>query len=149
MGHYTPDEIDTLRDMVRAGNSNSEIAETLGRTEGAISVKLSHLGVTRRRRNKGRSWKHDDAVMMRMLREGYSTKDIAKALRRTPGAVFQRAKAFGGVKAIRAEFIESRAESMYEEIVSRTTRQHPTVFGTGKQRGLWQRLRDAWGALAA
>ena len=48
--HYTEQERQQIRDLFTIGKSNRQIAKAMGRTEAAISVQLSVLGLTKKTR---------------------------------------------------------------------------------------------------
>jgi DNA-binding NarL/FixJ family response regulator len=48
--HYSEQERQQIRDLFTIGKSNRQIAKAMGRTEAAISVQLSVLGLTKKTR---------------------------------------------------------------------------------------------------
>lgn len=97
MIHWTPEEIERLRSLAATGQSGREIADALGTTRGAVIGKASRSGIKLSGAGKFVStWSsEDDAKLRRLLADGCTDSEVAKAMMRTPEAVRGRRERLG------------------------------------------------------
>lgn len=79
-------DIERLMNFLSSGKRIEWICERLGRSEKAIKLMASRLGLSRRGHHS--RWSNADILIAaRMYREGYPHREIAKKLKRTPDTV--------------------------------------------------------------
>ena len=92
---WTPEKEQRLREMVAAGASNAEIAQSLGFSVGSINEKKKRLGL-RKKRTSYRLWTEETEARLRELVEsGVSAAAIGEELGLAPSAVIHKMSRMG------------------------------------------------------
>ena len=87
---WTADEAEELRQMAADGVSRAEMSAQLGRTPGAIKLKLQSLGLYVPK-PASRPWApEDEQALVKLYREGVSFAELASVFGRTEGAILRR-----------------------------------------------------------
>jgi len=87
---WTEDETEELRQMAEGGVSRADMSQQLGRSPGAIKMKLQSLGLYVAK-PAARPWTPaDEAELVRLYREGASFAALSAAFGRTEGAILSR-----------------------------------------------------------
>ena len=87
---WTADEAEELRQMAADGVSRTEMSAQLGRTPGAIKLKLQSLGLYVPK-PASRPWiPEDEQALVKLYREGVSFAELASVFGRTEGAILRR-----------------------------------------------------------
>ena len=86
-----------LAEAIKAGHSNRQIAEQLGRPEGSISDKALRMGLRRpKRRSRHDAWSDAElALLVRLRAAGVAWATIAERIGRTQPACQRRAEQIG------------------------------------------------------
>ena len=99
---WTEEEVATLKQMWTGGVRVPIIAETLGRTASATSVKAHDLGLEKRRRPTTKrhgpdpTWTETEIDVLRMLwPKGYRAKTIGERIGKSANAVLAKARRLG------------------------------------------------------
>ena len=87
---WTEDETEELRQMAEGGVSRADMSRQLGRSPGAIKMKLQSLGLYVAK-PAARPWTPaDEAELVRRYREGASFAALSAAFSRTEDAIISR-----------------------------------------------------------
>ena len=87
---WTAEETEELKQMAADGVSRTDISQQLGRSPGAVKMKLQSLGLYVPK-PAARPWTpQDEDALVKMYREGTSFAALAAAFGRTEGAVISR-----------------------------------------------------------
>lgn len=96
---WEPDEDELLRRVYAQGTSRVVLASKLGRTNCSVNWRAEHLGLRGTHAKKdgwrGAIWTDADIELLRTEFGKTPSKDLAKKLGRTPGAMFSRAHFLG------------------------------------------------------
>ena len=87
---WTPEETEELKQMAADGVSRADISQQLGRSPGAVKMKLQSLGLYVPK-PAARPWTpEDEDALVKMYREGSSFAALAAAFGRTENAILSR-----------------------------------------------------------
>ena len=87
---WTPEETEELKQMAADGVSRADISQQLGRSPGAVKMKLQSLGLYVPK-PAARPWTpQDEDALVKMYREGASFAALATAFGRTENAILSR-----------------------------------------------------------
>ena len=87
---WTADEAEELRQMAADGVARAEMAAQLGRSPGAIKMKLQSLGLYVPK-PAAKPWTpEDEHLLVKLYREGISFAELASVFGRTEGAILRR-----------------------------------------------------------
>lgn len=94
-GFWTPERNQQLIDMYSVGIGYKEIGEKFGRTPEAIRMQLYAIGAKVSKRHCGTKYtKAQDAVIVAMMKDGKSWREIADQLGRTADSVRKHARGY-------------------------------------------------------
>jgi len=89
--YWTNKELERLRELHAQGKTLIDTAIDLNRSPGSVDSKLRSLGLTPRNKGIYRLWTpEEEARLIRLRQQGLSARDVAKKLKRSPGAVQMR-----------------------------------------------------------
>ena len=87
---WTPEETEELKQMAADGVSRADMSQQLGRSPGAVKMKLQSLGLYVPK-PAARPWTpEDEDALVKMYREGASFAALATAFGRTENAILSR-----------------------------------------------------------
>ena len=87
---WTPEETEELKQMAADGVSRADMSQQLGRSPGAVKMKLQSLGLYVPK-PAARPWTpEDEDALVKMYREGASFAALAAAFSRTENAILSR-----------------------------------------------------------
>ena len=87
---WTADEAEELGQMAADGVTRAEMAAQLGRSPGAIKMKLQSLGLYVPK-PAAKPWTpEDERLLVKLYREGISFAELASVFGRTEGAILRR-----------------------------------------------------------
>ena len=87
---WTPEETEELKQMAADGVSRADMSQQLGRSPGAVKMKLQSLGLYVPK-PAARPWTpEDEDTLVKMYREGVSFAALAAAFGRTESAILSR-----------------------------------------------------------
>ena len=92
---WTKEETEKLKKMAEAGISKKKIAKTFDRSEQAVAVKLSRMGVQIRRKNRNWTKEEDAAFVLDWYNSEISNQGMCRKYKRTRIALIDRAFKLG------------------------------------------------------